>query len=223
MPISRRLGFLHTAEMHVATFDGLLAERDGVPRVMHVVREDLLQQAVDDGGVGEELTHEVLAVVQWLRQQGADLVVCTCSTLGGCAEAAAPVAGVPVMRIDRPMAETAVDLGRRILVAACVPCTLGPTAALLTKVAWARGKSIEPRFLLVESAWDRFQAGDRTGYIAEIADRIRREVGDSDVVVLAQASMAPVAVACGRDLATPILSSPRSGLSAALALLARIG
>ena len=223
MPILRRLGFLHTAEMHVATFDGLLAERDAPPRVMHAVREDLLQQAIDDGEVGVELTHEVLAAVQSLRQKGAELVVCTCSTLGGCAEAAAAVSGVPVMRIDRPMAETAVELGRRILVAACVPCTLGPTAALLTKIAWARGKAIEPRFLLVESAWDRFQAGDRTGYIAEIADRIRREVGDSDVVVLAQASMAPVAAACGRDLTTPVLSSPRSGLTAALALLEAIG
>jgi hypothetical protein len=220
MPSSRRLGFLHTAETHVATFERLLAERQVPPQALHAVRGDLLQRAIDDGDVGDELTHAVLAVVQTLREQGAGLVICTCSTLGGCAEAVASVAGIPVMRLDRPMAVTAVQLGRRILVAACLPCTLGPTAALLTRVAWAQGKHIVPRFLLVESAWERFQAGDRTGYVAEIADRIRREAVDVDVVVLAQASMAPAAVACGRgQLAVPVLSSPRSGLAAALAML----
>jgi hypothetical protein len=57
-------------------------------------------------------------------------------------------------------------------------------------------------------AWAEFEAGDLDGYHASIARHVRGLAADFDVVVLAQASMAPVA-ALLHDLAIPVLTSPR--------------
>ena len=69
--------------------------------------------------------------------------------------------------------------------------------------------------LLCDSAWAHFEQGDHTGYIAAIAECLRRAAGDADVIVLAQASMADAAALCA-DLPILILSSPRLGLEAAI-------
>jgi len=65
--------------------------------------------------------------------------------------------------------------------------------------------------LLVEGAWAAFERGDTAGYIAAVANAVRTGRRDADVVVLAQASMAPAAELCG-DLGIPVLSSPRIGV-----------
>lgn len=76
------------------------------------------------------------------------------------------------------------------------------------------------RTVLVEGAWERFEAGERDGYldlVAEAADA----VADADVIVLAQASMADAVTRTVTRI--PVLSSPRPGLAAAAAVAASVG
>jgi hypothetical protein len=124
---------------------------------------------------------------------GAPVVLCTCSTLGPGAESAADLTDAAVLRVDRPMVERALDHGPRIVVAAALASTLGPTRALLERAARDRAVTPEVRELLVADAWPLFAAGDRAGYAARIAEVLRREAGDADAVILAQASMAGAA------------------------------
>jgi len=53
-----------------------------------------------------------------------------------------------------------------------------------------------------------FEAGDQVGYVECIARTARAAATTADVVILAQASMAP-AEALLTDLPTPVFSSPR--------------
>lgn len=114
------------------------------------------------------------------------------------------------------MAERAVLVGRHILIAAALESTLEPTRLLLEDAARAAGRSIRTSALLCEGAWAHFERGDAAGYQRAIAQALRREAHDADVVLLAQASMAPAA-ALGAELGVPVLSSPRLGLASALA------
>lgn len=207
------LGFLHTAAAHVATFDDLVrAELDAPPRV-HRVAADLLAAARDAGAVPPALAAEITAALRRLRRDGARLAVCTCSTLGGAAEAAD--AGLPVLRIDRPMAERAVALGARIGIVAALASTLAPTAALLHDAARGAGRRITCVDALCDDAWPLFEGGDLDAYHAAVAAAAEALAPRCDVVVLAQGSMA---AAAGRvRAATPVLSSPRLGVAAALA------
>jgi hypothetical protein len=149
-------------------------------------------------------------------------VLCTCSTIGGAAEATHLAGGQAVIRVDRPMAERAVATGKRIVVAAVLESTIAPTTELIMQVAAEHGRSVEIRTLLCMGAWAHFEAGDVAGYWEAVAATLRADLSApdgseprADVVVLAQASMAGAAALCA-DLPVPILSSPRLGLEAAV-------
>ena len=209
------ISFLHTAEVHVRTFTRLVEELGPGTVSAHVVDESLLADAqllgIADVGLRERLTLR-------LREsaEGADVVVCTCSTISGLAEDLAAVIDVSLVRVDRPMAERAVVLGSLIAVVAALDSTLDPTIALLEESAAARGHSVSISSVVSEGAWDLFCSGDLDGYASAVATTIDAIDHRADVVVLAQASMAPAALLARSS--TPVLSSPRLAVEAALEL-----
>ncbi|MGW9132550.1 aspartate/glutamate racemase family protein [Streptomyces sp. NPDC055681] len=203
------LALLHTSPVHVPVFEALRdADHPGLA-LRHLVYEDLLARARDAGP--DAVRGEIEALLAGAVAEGATAVLCTCSTIGAVAESAAESLGVPVLRVDRPMAAAAVTRDR-VVVLAAIDDTLPPTLALLAEEAGNR--CVDIRTVLVDGAWARFRAGDRDGYldlVAAAADRVT----DADVIVLAQASMAHAATRAATRI--PVLSSPRPGLSAAAA------
>lgn len=201
------LALLHTSPVHIPVFDALRdADHPGLV-LRHVVAEKLLEGARAEGP--EAVSDEIESALAGVVAEGAAAVLCTCSTIGEVAEKAGRVLGVPVLRVDRPMAAAAAAAGRVVVVAA-LESTLEPTLTLIREEA--AGRPVDLRTLLVEGAWDRFEAGDREGYLDEVAAAVDR-VTAADVIVLAQASMADAADRAGT--AVPVLSSPRPGLNAA--------
>lgn len=204
--------FLHTSPAHVATFDALL--KDVAPQLTasHLVREDLLVRAQRDGLDDAALIAGVRAALQSAAAH-TRAVVCTCSTLGGLAEATR--ASVPITRIDRAMADQAVQRGAPVLMVAAVQSTLQPTEQLLQSSAERLGVPLVLRPLWVEGAWPLFEAGQHEAYLAAIATAVRQHARPGDTVVLAQASMAGAAGLLA-DTGLVVLSSPRLGVMEAL-------
>jgi hypothetical protein len=119
------------------------------------------------------------------------------------------------MRIDRPMAVEAVMLGSHIIVAATLSTTLIPTRELILSVAREAGKEVQIIERLCDSAWRQFEQGNQEAYLREVAGNLQSAATQGEVIVLAQASMARAVELCP-DLALPVLTSPRSGLLAAI-------
>lgn len=210
------LALLHTSPVHVPVFDALRDAHHPGLAVRHLVYEDLLARAGELGP--EAVAGDVEALVNRAVADGAAAVLCTCSTIGGVAEAVGARLGVPVLRVDRPMAAAAVRAGR-VAVLAAHPATLEPTRALLEEEAERAGeRAVEVRTVLVEGAWERFAAGDHDGYLDRVATAVDA-VADADVIVLAQVSMAGAATRSVTRI--PVLSSPRPGLDAAAVAAAR--
>lgn len=211
------IAFLHTAPGHVATFGVLMtALAPNIP-LRQTVRADLLAAAREAGGVTPAIAAEAIQALEDLSANGARVVVCTCSTLGGCVAALRDRPWSRFLRIDTPMAEAAARIGGRILVAATVDQSLASAIALLEATAALHGRRVEVRGLIVEGAWPLFAEGDRGGYRRAVVKAVRAAAGDADAVVLAQASMAG-AVDDLADLGVPVLSSPRPGVAQAIAL-----
>ncbi|MFJ4466424.1 aspartate/glutamate racemase family protein [Streptomyces sp. NPDC089424] len=202
------LALLHTSPLHIPVFDALRDEDHPGLELRHLVHEDLLTRAGQDGP--ESVAGDVGAVIDRAVAAGARAVLCTCSSIGGVAEAA--TAGVPVLRVDRPMAAAAVAAGARIVVLATVAGTLGPTVSLVEEEARRAGRSVAVRTLLAEDAWTHFEAGDLREYARRVAVAADSVTG-ADAIVLAQASMAPAQRLTSTTV--PVLSSPRPGLAAA--------
>ncbi|PJM94070.1 aspartate/glutamate racemase family protein [Streptomyces sp. CB01373] len=205
------LALLHTSPVHVPVFDGLRDETDPGLVLRHFVDEELLRLARRDGPGA--VTGAVEAVLGRAVAEGARAVLCTCSTLGGVAEeAGAAGLAVPVLRVDRPMAAAAVAAGPRVVLLAALASTLAPTTALIEEQARHAGRAVTVWPVLVDAAWSRFEAGDTEGYVREVAAAADR-VAHADVIVLAQASMAPAQRLTTTSV--PVLSSPGPGFEAA--------
>ncbi|GGW92986.1 hypothetical protein GCM10010297_13040 [Streptomyces malachitofuscus] len=207
------LALLHTSPVHVPVFDALRDQSHPGLELLHLVAEDLLERARADGPAA--VADDVRARVLEAAGKGARAVLCTCSTIGGVAEAAGAGSGVAVLRVDRPMAAAAVAAGPRVVVLAALESTLGPTVGLIEEEAHRAGRPVEARTVLVPGAWERFGAGDTAGYVRRVA-RAADAVTGADAIVLAQASMAPAEALVTTSV--PVLSSPRPGLAAAARL-----
>ena len=211
------ISFLHTSPVHVATFDALLDELSpGMPR-RHRVEESWLEAARDDGMSGD-LSETITTAMRELADGGVG--VCTCSTIGGVAEAAG-TDNAPTIRIDRALMQAAVSHGARPLVAMCLESTKAPTLDLLNDVACARGCEAVPMVVMCQPAWRHFEAGDMDAYARSIADTIKAQLTNDipDCIVLAQGSMA-IAEPLLADTGLSVLSSPRLGVLRALDILA---
>ncbi len=210
------VAFLHTSPVHVETFDRLVKAAEPALRVDHIVAEALLSDAQRVGVTDPSLIRSVHAAMNDAAASGATIVVCTCSTIGGIAERTPSRPGLRFARIDRAMADRAVQLGPRVLVVAALRSTLEPTAQLICESAAALRAEVQLQTLWVEGAWPHFERGDRAAYTGAVVSALRAAPRRYDVVLLAQASMADAADAL-QDLGVEVLSSPRLGVQALLA------
>ncbi len=185
-------GFLHTADTHVPVFDELLAALSPADHAVHVVDASLLADARRRHGVDDDLRRRIGARIAELAGRGAAAAVCTCSPLGATAEETGGTLGLPVARVDRSMARRAVRSGHRIAIVAAVESTIGPTRSLLEESAAAAGRRVELIDAPCLDAWSLFEAGDLDGYYTRLASHLASIDGAVDVIVLAQASMAPL-------------------------------
>jgi len=120
-----------------------------------------------------------------------DAILITCSTMNRAYPAVQAAVDVPVVPIDRPMMERAIDHGGKVLVIATHGPTVASTQKLLAETAEAKGKPYSFCGVTVEEAWHRLAAGDIAGHNTLIADAIRETLCNEPLgsVVLAQLSM----------------------------------
>jgi Asp/Glu/hydantoin racemase len=143
------------------------------------------------------------------QDAGADFILFTCSSIGPAVEMAASLTKVPVLRVDQPMADNAVQTGRRIGVIATLSTTLEPTSDLVKRRAAVAGKEIELVSQLCEGAFDALMSGDMATHDKMVGDALKKLLKQVDVILLAQASMARVVDSLdAADKQVPILSSP---------------
>jgi hypothetical protein len=207
------IGFLHTADEHVALFGELVEDLAPRARALHRVCPRLLAEARAHG-IDEALRDGLLGELRLLIPR-TDAVVCTCSTLGAVAERLGARLSTPVLRVDRPMAEKVASHGGSVAVVASLESTLQPTCELLEECGVT---DLRPAPCL--EAWELLEAGDCAGYTARLACHVRELADEVDVVVLAQASMIGVE-ALVEDIDAMVCSSPRLAVAAVAGLMSR--
>ncbi|WBB69211.1 aspartate/glutamate racemase family protein [Micromonospora sp. WMMD812] len=207
-----RICLLHTVTGLPAVFADLLGTEVGPVDAVNIVDETLLRDTVEHGML-PRTRRRVASYAGFAAESGAAAVLVTCSSIGEAAEQARAEVGIPIYRVDEPMAEQAVTLGPRIGVLATLAATLQPTRDLLRRKAGERGEPAEIRESVCPGAFEALRGGDPGRHDQLVAAEVRRLAGEVDVLVLAQASMARVVDALPADqVPVPVLSSPRSGV-----------
>ncbi|MEJ1971317.1 MAG: aspartate/glutamate racemase family protein [Lacunisphaera sp.] len=196
----------------------MFAELVPQAEVRHIVDDSLLPEVLRHGGVTPNVQRRMLSYYQAAADSGANLIFNQCSSVGEVADQAAATLGVPVVKIDRRMAETACLTGSTVGVIATLETTLGPTCRLLEATAKQLKRQITLRPHLVAGAFDKLVAGDRAEHNRLVLAAIRELSATVDVIVCAQGSMIAVVAELGAT-PVPVLTSPRLGVEHAAEVL----
>ena len=205
----KKLGLVHTSATLVPIFAALCKEKLPHVDVFNIADDSLVKGIRDAGKLTATIARRVTAYLESAELAGADYILVTCSSIGAAVEAGAKLIGVPVLRVDQPMADKAVATGRKIGVIATLSTTLEPTADLIQRRAALAGKQIELTSTLVEGAFEALMAGNGATHDAKVAAALKELSQKVEVIVLAQASMARVVDSlAAADKRVPILASP---------------
>ena len=205
----KKLGLIHTSATLVPVFAQLCQDKLPGVETFNIVDDSLVKGIREAGGITPAISRRVADYLKSAESAGADQILVTCSSIGPAVEAGAKSVGVPVLRVDQPMADQAVAAGTKIGVVATLSTTLEPTADLISRRAQLAGKKIELTSKLVEGAFEALMNGEAATHDAKVAAALRELSKQVDVIVLAQASMARVVEALAtEDNRTPILASP---------------
>lgn len=205
----KTLGLVHTSATLVPVFAQLCKAKLPEVDVFNIVDDSLVKGIMAAGSITPQISERVANYLKSAESAGADRIMVTCSSIGPAVEAAAPSIGVPVLRVDQPMADQAVLTGQKIGVIATLQTTLEPTADLISRRAQKAGKNIELTSRLCEGAFDALMSGDPARHDAMVAGALKELAQQVEVIVLAQASMARVVNGLsGADKRVPILASP---------------
>ena len=210
-----KIAMLHTSFVFITVDTGiqeLLGELLPGDEVMHLVDSDVLARVISDGSITQDSEARIRLMAEAAEKAGADVIFSACSSLGPAIDAAKDHVGIPIVKIDDAMTRRAAQTADRVGVLATVPSTLGPTAALIRSAALDLGRDVEVLEHLCPGAFDVLMGGDRDAHDAMVLQGARQLAAATDVVVLAQASMARLAPSLEAALGVPVLSSPRDGV-----------
>lgn len=205
----KTLGLVHTSATLVPVFAELVSKYLPNVKVFNIVDDSLIKNTIACGELTASTSKRVVNYAASAEEAGADYILFTCSSIGPAVETAATLTGVPVLRVDQPMADKAVATGKKIGVVATLSTTLNPTSDLVRRRALVAGKKIELKAVLCEGAFEALMSGDAATHDKKVADALKQLANEVDVIVLAQASMARVVdTLTDAEKKVPILASP---------------
>lgn len=219
---SPQIGVIHTSPATVELFGRLIRARVPDAHVINLLDDSILPELRDNGGDLALVEPRWRDYVRIVRDRRVDIILNACSSVGELCARVQP--GVPqaIVRVDAGMAREAVRRGTQIAVIATLATTLRPTIAIITETAAAQGKSVSLEGILVEGAYSALISGDQARHDDLVASALAKAVS-SDVVVLAQASMARVLSRLPEQAQAKVLASPGFAVDDVVSGLAAIG
>lgn len=206
----KKIGIIHTTPATVQSLKQLVMDRIGDVEVINIMDDSILSDMRDNHEV-DFVRERWIYYAGTLEKMGVAAVLSACSTVGEFAEEADQILKVPVYRIDEAMAEKAVEAGKVISVFATLNSTLEPTVRLVERKAREVEKEVTIHTILVKGAYEALMQGQKDVHDRMISESVSAYLEQSDVVVLAQASMASAIGGQTKDR-EKILTSPVLGI-----------
>lgn len=204
-----KIGFVHTGVPIGVLMKQLMLEYLPDVPVINLVDDSLIQDLLKSGEMNPSILKRLCAQISLAEEAGADIIMVTCSSIAPGVDLARKLVGVPVIKIDEPMAEKAVEAADTVGVLATAKTTLTPSLKLIEQVAENKGKSVKVESMLVSKAFDCFLKGDMQNHDKLVLEAGIKLAEKSDVLVLAQASMSHLSAEIEKQSNTQTLTSPR--------------
>ena len=207
--MGKKVAVVHTSLVSINELKALFAEILPDVTMYNIIDESLLAEVKANGWVTPGIQKRMNAYYVCADSLGVDLILNQCSSVGEAADIAAKQITTPVLKIDIPMAEEAVRLGKKVALVATVASTVAPSVRNVENTAKEMGKEVEVVPYLVDGALTvLMEAGGQEKHNAMVMGAVEKAAQECDVVVLAQGSMTVLIPLLG-DIKVPVLTSPR--------------
>jgi aspartate/glutamate racemase len=187
----KKLGIIHAALITTRAVQRYLDEIIPEVEVVHFV-DDTIQNtnfACAPGTIPPNNYAKFTQAALSQQEYGVDLILLACSTFNRAVEYARPMISTPLLQIDRPMMDLAVQHGTRVGLLATVPTTVPASERLLRLAAAEAGKPVAITTRLCSEAFAALKAGQTEKHNELLLAEIDRLSGEVDAIVLAQLSM----------------------------------
>ncbi|HUT69815.1 MAG TPA: aspartate/glutamate racemase family protein [Desulfatiglandales bacterium] len=216
----KTLGIIHAAVFTSQTVQKYIDEIIPEVSVMHL-GDDTIQRDNLAAGVGvvpKSNYAKFITYARFLEEAGADLIMLACSTFNRAVEYARPMINAPMLQIDRPMMDLAVQDGNAVGLLATLPMTVPSSERLLRLAAEDAKKEIEIKTVLSGEAFKALREGDPEKHNAILLDEIDKLSKEVDAIVMAQVSMTALEPRLTKTR-VPVYNSGRTGFTKAREIL----
>lgn len=205
----KTVAMIHTVSSLVPVFDSLGRELLKDTKIIHIADEAVLTMVNKAQGLTKEITRRVCDDAIAAEAADVDLVLLTCSSISPCADVAAFLCSIPVLKVDQAMIEEAISLSDSIGIIATAKTTLTPTISQINQYADKLSKKVSVKSYLCEEAFKALQAKDVEKHDELVVSEIKRAMNENSVIILAQASMARALSKMDKSsIKKPVLTSP---------------
>lgn len=211
-----KVALIHTTPVTVNSLEKLIKEKNENIEIINIVDDSILPQLINNNADISLVEERVEYYIQVAAEQGADLVMSACSSIGEIFDRKNKDYKIPVLRIDSAMAEKAVEKAVKIGVAATLETTLKPSTELIKNKAAAKNKKVEIKTELADEAYQKLMDGNEKEHDRVLADKLKKLITEVEIVVLAQASMARAVKSLPKEIQDKFLTSPDLGVENAL-------
>lgn len=218
--VGKTLGIIHAAVFTANTVAPYCKEIIPEVEIMHL-GDDTIQRdnlAAPVGTIPKVNFFKFATYCHFLEEAGVDLIMLGCSTFNQAAEHARPMINTPILNIDRPMMDLAVQQGKRVGLLGTLPSTMPSSERLLREAAADAGKKVEVVPVLCAEAFKILREGNPAKHneiLLEAIDSLSKQV---DAIVMAQVSMSVLEKEL-TNTRVPVYNSGRTGFTRAREML----
>lgn len=210
-PQAPRIALIHATALAVEPIAAAFIRHWPEARRMTLLDDSLSVDLADAGSLTAEMVRRFVDLASYSKRTGCHGILFTCSAFGPAIEAARDAVALPTLKPNEAMFEQALAQcgasGGRLGLIATFEASIPSMSAELLQMAGARQQKIELRTLFVPDAMQDLAQGRAMQHHEKIAEAAR-DLGDCDVVMLAQFSMAAALPLVQGNLKSPVLSSP---------------
>ena len=186
------IGLIHSTRLVVDPVHQVVASQCPDAEIINIVDEGILKVLFKLGEIDARITDWLGRLVDSAVGTGADMAVLSCSSLSPAVNDVREKVSIPVLKIDEPMAEQAVRTTDRIGLVATNHTTPKPSTMLIEEVAERFGKKVTVVPRVQADAFLKLSNGDVDGHDNVVVQAVEELLQETDVVILAQISIARV-------------------------------
>ena len=203
-----RIALIHALRHSAAPIEAAFARLWPEARLMTLMDDSLSADLAHDGALQPAMTQRFLTLARYAASTGADGILFTCSAFGPCIEACQQdLSPLPVLKPNEAMIEEAITLGSNIGLLA----TFAPSLDSLPAEFAAARPGVTIVTALAHGALNALDQGD-TARHDRLAAEAALSLAETDVIALAQFSLARAAQAVAQATGKQVLTTPDSAI-----------